>query len=418
MAFHATNVLFGYDPANNLTSITREATPSGGFGSQNVLTTFSYDQANRLTTITDGWANTGSGGGSGAIGTYAYGYDNANRVTTEVNAEGTVTYTYDSGGQLLTARGSRTENYSYDSGGNRNMTGYTTGTGNELTSGGGYTFTYDNEGNMIGQTQLSTGNNWTFSYDYRNRMTGVVEKNSGGTTLLQATYTYDAENRRIGEDVNGTQTWTVYDGVNPYADFNGSGALQNRYLYGPAVDEVLARISSGGTLAWYLTDRLGSVRDIVSTTGTVLDHVIYDSYGNVTSETNATNGDRFKFTGREYDAATGLYYYRARYYDPQTGRFCGEDPLSFGGGDTNLYLYCSNDPVNNFDPTGNARIEVRYKYIGDYLGTPRYHAFIIVYDTDGTEVIYRGGPQEPPPPRSYLWQRQYIHKPICHVLRS
>jgi YD repeat-containing protein len=96
---------------------------------------------------------------------YSSDHDRANRVTTEVNAEGTATFSYDSGGELLTVRGSRTENYTYDSGGNRNMSGYTTGTGNELSSGGGYTFTYDNEGNMIGQTQLSTGNVWRFGYE-------------------------------------------------------------------------------------------------------------------------------------------------------------------------------------------------------------------------------------------------------------
>ena len=95
------------------------------------------------------------------LATYVYGYDNANRVTTEVNAEGTVTYSYDSGGELLSASGSRTESYTYDSGGNRNMSGYTTGTGNELTSGGGYTFTYDNEGNTIGETHSRPATSWT-----------------------------------------------------------------------------------------------------------------------------------------------------------------------------------------------------------------------------------------------------------------
>ena len=74
-------------------------------------------------------------------------------MTTEVDAEGTVTYTYDSGGELLTATGSRTESYSYDSDGNRTMTGYTTGTGNELTASPGYTYTYDNAGNMIAPDQ-------------------------------------------------------------------------------------------------------------------------------------------------------------------------------------------------------------------------------------------------------------------------
>jgi hypothetical protein len=98
---------------------------------------------------------------------------------------------------------------------------------------------------------------------------------------------YDALDRRIGVDDSGTQTWTVYDGAgadaDPYADFNSSGSLTERYLHGPGVvlgavvDELLARTSSGGTTAWYLPDNLGSMRDVVSIAAVVQDHVVYDS---------------------------------------------------------------------------------------------------------------------------------------------
>jgi len=209
------------------------------------------------------------------------------------------------------------------------------------------TYTYDNVGNLTAQTNTNTHVVTTFSYDYRNRLTGVTQ---GGTAI--ATYTYDALNRRIGFKDNGTQTWTVYDGQNPYADFNGSGTLLTRYLYGPAVDEILARTASGGTTAWYLTDKLGSVRDVVDTSGTVIDHVVYDSFGNVTTETNSTNGDRFKFTGREYDSTAGLYEFRARYYSPSAGRFDQTDPIQYSGGDANLYRYVSNVPTSGTDPSG------------------------------------------------------------------
>ncbi|MGC8642678.1 MAG: RHS repeat-associated core domain-containing protein [Isosphaeraceae bacterium] len=342
---------FGYDPGNRLTSISRTI---GGSGTE-VNTTIAYDAANRLTTITDqAYTPGGSGGGTTTpLATYAYGYDNANRVTTEVNAEGTVTYSYDSGGELLTARGSRTEDYSYDSGGNRNSSGYTTGTGNELTASPGYTYTYDAEGNMTAQTNTSTHVTTSYSYDNRNRLTQVTV---GGTVV--ATYTYDALNQRIGFKDNGTQTWTVYDGTsadaNPYADFNGSGNLLTRYMSTQAVDDILARTSSGGATAWYLKDRLGSVRDVVSTSGTVIDHVVYDSYGDILSETSPSNGDRFKFTGMEWDAAIGQYYDHARDYDAAAGRFTSQDPLGFAAGDRNLYRYVYSDPVNLTDLQGTA----------------------------------------------------------------
>ena len=185
------------------------------------------------------------------------------------------------------------------------------------------------------------GDVWTFSYDYENRLTGAVEKSSGGTTLEQVTYTYDALGRQIGVDTNGTQGWTVLNGssadANPYADYGASGGLSMRYLYGPAVDQILARTDPNANTAWYLTDQLGSVWNIVNSSGTVIDAITYDAYGNILSESSPSNGDRFKFAGMQYDSTTGIYYDHARYYDPNTGRFVSQDPTGFAARDTNLY---------------------------------------------------------------------------------
>jgi RHS repeat-associated protein len=84
----------------------------------------------------------------------------------------------------------------------------------------------------------------------------------------------------------------------------------------------------------------------------VLNHITYDSFGNVTSETNPSVDFRYGYTGREHDEEIGLTYYRARYYDPATGRFIGEDPIGFRAGDTNIYRYVGNSPLNGTDPTG------------------------------------------------------------------
>jgi RHS repeat-associated protein len=361
-------VVYTYDPANRLTTIVRTVGPNFPGVNSNIW----YDNANRVATIVD-FSHVASTLHSGYVdtplATYVYGCDNANRVTSELDAEGTATFTYDNANELTAVGGSRTESYSYDLNGNRNSSGYTTGTANELTASPGVTYTYDAEGNLTSQTNTSTHVTTSYTYDYRDRLTNVT---IGGTAT--ATYTYDALDRRIGIKDSGTRTWTVYDGTSadalPYADFNSSGSLTQRYLSGvevvngALVDEVLARTSSGGTTAWYLPDKLGTVRDIVDSSGNELDHIVYDSFGNITAETNATNGDRFKFAGMEYDATTGQYYDNARWYGSATGRFDIRDPMGFGAGDADLYRYVGNGPTDATDPTGLSGIG----------GDPNYNA--------------------------------------------
>ena len=339
-------VAMTYDAANRLTGQSRTI---GGSGTA-INSTFAYDPANRLTAITHGVA------GGPTLAGYSYGYDAANRLTSDSNAEGTASYTYDNANQLTGTTGSRSESYSYDANGNRTMSGYTTGTNNQLTAGAGYTYTYDREQNLVSKTQSSTGYVWTYTWDYRNRLTGVVEKNSAGATLVRGTYTYDALDRRIvaTETVGGatTTTATVYDGVNPYADFNGSGTLLTRYMTAGGYNSYLARIAASGTVAWYLSDHQGSIRDLASTSGSVIDHVAYDSYGNVISESSPSNGDRFKFDGMAWDAAIGDYYDNARYYNPASGRFISQDRMSFNAKDENLFRFCINNPSNLVDGSG------------------------------------------------------------------
>jgi RHS repeat-associated protein len=94
---------------------------------------------------------------------------------------------------------------------------------------------------------------------------------------------------------------------------------------------VLAQEKAGAT-SWMLTDHLGTVRDLVNNSGSVVNHFTYDSFGKVLT-TSETVDTRYKFTGREFDGETGLYYYRARYFDANVGRFIGQDPIGFSAGD-------------------------------------------------------------------------------------
>ena len=178
-------------------------------------TAYSYDHADRMTGIVDS-NSTGT-----TLVSYGYTYDAADRVSQEVRtwasggSSDTVTYSYTNNNQLTGVTHSNgsfsNESFTWDSNGNETGTGYTTGTDNEQTASPGYTYTYDNAGEMTSETQTSTGDVWTYGYDFRGRMVTAVEKTSGGTTLESVTYTYDALDNRIGMDENSTQTWTLYD---------------------------------------------------------------------------------------------------------------------------------------------------------------------------------------------------------------
>jgi RHS repeat-associated protein len=177
-------------------------------------------------------------------------------------------------------------------------------------------------------------------------------------------YEYDVFDRRIaktvdpdGEGAAKAETERfVYDGEHIALVFDGKGQQTHRYLYGPQIDQILADEVSTGVVHWALTDYQGSVRDIINNQGQLLNHIRYDSFGNITQQTNANLDFRFSYTGREFDEEIGLYYYRSRYYDASTGRFISEDPMGFGAGDSNLYRYVGNSPTNFTDPSGNFAI--------------------------------------------------------------
>jgi RHS repeat-associated protein len=340
---------FAYDAAGELTGITRSSDLAG---TQVVATTgYTYDKAGRLTGLAHGHGTT-------TLAAYGFTLDAAGRLMSELSPDGTDTYTYDKTGQLTAATHTTraNESYSYDANGNRTNAGYQTGPDNEVLSDGTYKYGYDAEGNLTSQTDIATGAVTDYVYDYRNRLTEVIFKDSSGQVLKDVTYTYDVFNNRIGETVTiGSTTTTerfVHDGDQVALTFDGSGNLTHRYLYGPLPDQVLADDNGQGQVLWPLADDQGSVRDVVNSAGTVQDHIVYDSFGNITSQTNAAIDLLFAYTGQQLDGATGLYYDQARFYDAALGRFLSQDPIGFGGGDANLYRYVGNDPANSVDPTG------------------------------------------------------------------
>ena len=348
---------FGYDAASQMTSAIRYGDLAG---TQLVAgSDYAYDLAGRLTNLTHGSE-------TDVLADYSWVYDAANRITQFSSPDGVSDYDYDDRNQLTNTDHSYQgdEDYSYDDNGNRTNEGYQTGGNNRLLSDGTYTYEYDGEGNRTKRTEIATGEVTEYGWDYRNRLTSVVTKDDTGQIIAFAEYTYDVYDRRIekrvdedGDGPNEAQVERfVYDGDHIALVFDGEGNQTHRYLHGPQIDQVLAEETTDGQVRWALSDNQGTVRDVVDAQGQVLNHISYDSFGNVTGQSNPEAYFRFGYTGREFDQETGQYYYRARYFDARVGQFISEDPVRFNAGDVNLYRYVFNSPTNFTDPSGNFAI--------------------------------------------------------------
>jgi RHS repeat-associated protein len=384
---------FGYDSLNRLTGLTQQGQTGGNAvaekrinfafladgrtseisrfadvaGTQNVAnTTFGYDGAGRLTALTHAKDTTSFAG-------YGWTYDVANRLTSFTNsvyvAEDAV-YTHDDLGQLTGADRTGSgddEAYIYDENGNRitaNGDTYTTGTNNRVLSDGTNSYLYDAEGNITRITNIATGDHRNLAWDYRNRLTKVTQFDASDVEQWRVEYVYDAYNRMVGrtEFTGGTSTPLaedifIYDGYQMALKLDASGNVESRTLWGAGTDQILATEDSSGNVTWPLTDHLNTVRDIVSydsgTDTTALEnHVVYDSFGKVTSETNPSVASDFKFTARYTDATTGLQWNLNRWYSPSLGRWMSEDPIGFAAGDRHLSRYVNNHPLSFVDPAG------------------------------------------------------------------
>jgi RHS repeat-associated protein len=162
-------------------------------------------------------------------------------------------------------------------------------------------------------------------------------------------FKYDPFGRRIEKISPTTTSIFAYDGDNLIETTNAAGAEVASYTQGPKIDDHLAMFR-GTTTSYYEQDGLGSVTSLTNSSGAVAQTYTYDSYGNQTASSGSLT-NFFRYTGRELDTETGLYFYRARYYDASSGRFLAEDPIHFAAG-SNFYAYVTNQPVEFPDPSG------------------------------------------------------------------
>jgi RHS repeat-associated protein len=214
----------------------------------------------------------------------------------------------------------------------------------------GNTYTYSANGELSTVTRPLTPGPSAYQYDALGNLRSVTL--STGTAIG---YVIDGENRRVGKTVNGSlvQGFLYENQLEPVAELDGSGNLVSRFVYcGCGAGNIPQYMLKGGVTYRILSDHLGSPRLVIDvTSGAVLERMDYDEFGNVILDTNP-GFQPFGFAGGMYDRDTGLVRHGARDYDPETGRWTAKDPIGFNGGDTNLYGYILNDPINAIDLTG------------------------------------------------------------------
>lgn len=382
------SITYTYDVVGNLDTMS-DATGT---------TDYAYDELNRLTQVTYpngqtiGYTYNEVGDITGIatpFGTVGYTYDIANRLSgiTLPNAQ-EVIYQYDAGGNLLQvdfpngtagayAYDSRNRldiltnyglgdaviaayAYTLDGVGNRTqvdlieplvpsftpeIVDYTYGLGNILTTADGNSYTHDANGNMTHKTDGINATNYT--YDSLNRLTQVADSS-------QITeYIYNGLGQRVGKIVDGVQTNYLIDpnGILPQvlAEMDENNDLIAFYAYDGS--GLVAKVTPANEYYFYHYDGLGSTIAITDSSAQIVNAYAYSPYGLVGSQETIENS--FEYVGRFGVMAegNGLYFMRARYYDPEVGRFVNKDPIGYAGG-MNLFTYCQNDPINFIDPWG------------------------------------------------------------------
>jgi len=218
--------------------------------------------------------------------------------------------------------------------------------GNETTkqyevdaSGSTTSYAHDANGN------LTSDGTKTYVWNALNQLVEVKE----GTTTL-ATFEYDGGGRRTEKVAAGLTHQYIYDAEDIVEErITGSSSDTIRYHHGVGIDEPLARTNGSSVTTYYLADHLGSVVQETNASGAVALEREYDAWGVATQGASASG---YAFTGREWDAETGLAFYRARYYSPLAGRFLSDDSAGLIDG-PNLSSYVRNRPTGAVDPTGN-----------------------------------------------------------------
>ncbi|MFN8105308.1 MAG: Ig-like domain-containing protein [Acidimicrobiia bacterium] len=334
-----------YDSMSRMATLTRPG------GLQDVL---SYDPTGRIESRV-------TRVGAAALVGSSYTYDPLGRVDARTDGSGTTVYDYDPASRVtdVTLPDSTHVGYSYDPLGNRQTAStapsgpYTYEGDHRLRSDGAATYDWDAEGRLRKRTVATTGEETLYDWNGRGQLVAVHQPD--GETI---SYRYDPIGRRIETNAAGDITRFAYDGANVVAELDAANQVTAAYTHMLGVDQPIAMTQAGST-AQLLANGQGDIVAVAEADGTVNTTYSYDTFGQVTQ--NGESQNAFTFRSREFDQDTGLYYMRARWYDPAIGRFISEDPVSH----LNAYPYAGNDPVNKSDPSG-ATTMVDYSTLVQY----------------------------------------------------
>jgi RHS repeat-associated protein len=255
----------------------------------------------------------------------------------------TTTYSYDLAGRLA---GANAKTFSYDPNGNRSDC--VVDDQDRLVACGEVAYGFDDDGRMTSKVDAASDATTLYTYD---ALGNLLRVDLPDGRVIE--YVIDGLNRRVGKKIDGVlvQGWLYSSKLQISAETDGAGNLTKRFVYATHANVPDAAIV-GGIEYRVVSDDLGSVRALVNASdGSAVQTVTFDEFGNVTSDTNP-GFQPFGFAGGLYDVDTGLVRFGARDYDALTGRWTSRDPTMFGGGDTDLYVYAGNDPVNLVDVNG------------------------------------------------------------------
>ncbi len=348
---------YTYDGLNRLQQILEMGTT--------VLVSYQYDSLSRRTAVNMG---------NGVATSVSYEPDNdVSEISYQFNGSHVVfDYSWNKLGDRISFS-STDDRFLYQPLGDESNT-YTPNAMNQYAEINAGSFGYDLNGNLT-----ATPNN-SYVYDSENKLKQVI------TPYVNATYESDPLGRRQSKTVDTVRTDYFHDGSNVIMEYDDIGSMAKRFIYGLYIDEPVCMITPQGKY-FYHADAQGSIAALSDDTGGLSESYAYSPFGEINQV--GTSGNPYLYTGRRIDPETGLYYFRARHYDAQTGRFLQPDPIGIQGG-INLYAFVKNNPVNLLDPLGLAWRQERPLDLWGLRGTtagPLHHDRFL-YDDDTESGYY------------------------------